>query len=169
MSQFKFNPEKTLEVLLYIIRNIENPDIYKCLKILYFSDKKNLENFGRFISGDSYVAMKHGPVPSGAYDIIKFIRGDGGFGTIDWETALEVKHNNLVPLREPNLDFLSESDIESLEYSINEYGDLSFSDLKDLSHDEAYDSVDKNDMISIEAIASTLKDKDLIMDHLKEG
>jgi hypothetical protein len=33
---------------------------------MYFADKAHLEQYGRFICGDSYVAMK--PVPIGTYE-----------------------------------------------------------------------------------------------------
>ncbi len=39
--------------------------------MMYFADRLHLERYGRFICGDSYVAMKNGPVPSFTYDILK--------------------------------------------------------------------------------------------------
>ena len=73
-KRFSFDPEKGIEVLLYIADKTK--DIYKILKILYFADKLHLSKYGRFISGDYYIAMKHGPVPSRSYDIIKIARGE---------------------------------------------------------------------------------------------
>ena len=42
--------------------------------VLLFADKKHLERYGRFITGDTYSAMENGPVPSFAYDVVKCIK-----------------------------------------------------------------------------------------------
>ncbi|CAD5970647.1 hypothetical protein PCC9214_03789 [Planktothrix tepida] len=77
--QFDFNIEKGIESILYILELLENkvqPTIHRVSKFLYFADKEHLEKYGRFIFGDSYYAMKHGPVPSQIYDLLKLVRGD---------------------------------------------------------------------------------------------
>lgn len=61
--------EKTTEVLLYITEQVT--DVYNALKVLYFADKDHLAKYGRQICGESYVAMKDGPVPSCTYDLVK--------------------------------------------------------------------------------------------------
>lgn len=171
--RFKFNSEKAIEALLFISKHAPKADIYHVLKIMYFADKEHLGKYGRFICNDYYVAMNNGPVPSGAYDIIKFIRGDG-YACVDDHArgSLEVypkPDHTVVPLREPDLELLSDSDIECLESAITHYGKLSFSRLKELSHDDAFNAADENDEIPIEAIAATLEDGDLIVKHLTES
>jgi len=164
---FTFSREKALEAILYAARIAPNKDIYHVLKILYFADKAHLEQYGRFIFGDSYVAMVHGPVPSGAYDIIKYVRNRST--AIPFEaakSAFSVSEDFIELHREPNLELLSKSDIKCIDEANKKYGHLTFGQLKNKSHDRAYKSADKNDFISIESIASTLKDGDLIIEHL---
>jgi len=74
---FVFKAEKSVEAILYIAQNVKQPTFHSISKMMYFADKVHLEKYGRFICGDNYVAMKHGPVPSGTYDILKVARGDG--------------------------------------------------------------------------------------------
>lgn len=107
-NPFKFDPEKAVEVILYIATRAKIRDIYHVLKLLYFADKAHLERNGRFICGDSYVAMKSGPVPSGTYDIIKDIRGDGIHSFAEHARhAFTVKDNyELSPLRDADSTFL---------------------------------------------------------------
>ena len=167
-KKHKFDIEKTIEVILYIAQRC--PDMYTALKVLYFADKEHLAKYGRLISGDTYVAMSHGPVPSGAYDLVKYARKDGVLWTnIPLDKAFTVRGNNIVPLREANTDYLSESDIESLNSAIEKYGTLSFSKLRQLSHDNAYKAADRNDFISLDAIAGTLPGGDLLTDYLHNG
>ncbi|MBX3353474.1 MAG: SocA family protein [Phycisphaeraceae bacterium] len=43
----------------------------RLLKLLYLADRTSLERFGRPITYDYYYALKHGPVPSQIYNLIK--------------------------------------------------------------------------------------------------
>jgi uncharacterized phage-associated protein len=162
--------EKAVEVILYLAKRAPIPDIYHLCKILYFADKKHLERYGRFICDESYVAMKNGPVPSGVYDLLKYVRGDGRVLQSEHaRNSFRIEEHRVFPFRDANLAMLSESDRECLDEAIAENGNLPFHGLKKKSHDAAFDSADENDFISIEAIAATLQDSDLIIEHLRNG
>ena len=45
---------------------------YDIVKALFLADRAHLNRYGRPITFDNYVAMKHGPVPTLAYDFLKF-------------------------------------------------------------------------------------------------
>ncbi len=166
--KYRFDAEKAIEVLLYIAE--KSPDIYNALKVLYFADREHLAKYGRLICGDSYVAMREGPVPSGAYDLVKYARGDGlCWLNIPIEEAFSVQGYSIVPHRRANLDLLSESDIECLDAAIKGYGHLSFGELKKRSHDKAYEAADQNDFIPLEAIVKTLPDGELLLDYLQNS
>lgn len=169
-SPFRFDPEKAVEVVLYIGNRAPIRDIYHVLKVLYFSDKAHLERYGRFICGDSYVAMKSGPVPSGTYDIIKDIRGDGIHSFAEHARHAFTLQDELEisPLRGADLAFFSESDIECLDESIEKYGSLSGAELKKLSHDEAYNAADENDFIDVEKIAGMFPGGEKLKRHLHD-
>lgn len=163
---YRFDPEKAVEVLLYVSTRV--PDMYKALKILYLADKLHLAQYGRLICGDRYVAMRLGPVPSGAYDLVKYARGDGFcWPDTPVEQAFAVQGNTIVPHRAANTDLLSESEIACLDEAISKYGHRSFGSLKRLSHDSAYEAADENDFMSLEAIAKTLPEGDLLLDYLQ--
>jgi uncharacterized phage-associated protein len=166
--RFRFNAEKTVEVLLYIAERCTN--VYNVLKVLYFADKEHLAKYGRFICGDSYIAMSHGPVPSGAYDLIKYARGDGWCSPgVPLEKSFTVQGNVIHPIRKANRDWLSESDMECLDAAIQEYGQMPFAQLKKLSHDAAYRKADPNDVISLEDIAQSLPDGELLLAYLADN
>jgi len=168
MRSNPFDPEKALNAILWIAKRIPSPTFHSISKLLYFADRIHLERYGRLISGDSYVAMKHGPVPSGAYDIMKAVRGDGTCAVEEEaQEAFTVDgRHDVIPRREANETLFSESDLECLHEAIARYGSLSFKALTDLSHDAAWDAADENDIIELEQIIATLPDGASLLEHL---
>lgn len=124
--------KKTTEALLYICPRLKVRGHYQMMKVLYWADKYHLAHFGRTISGDTYYKLEDGPVPTITYDRIK----DRTIINGNFETESFI----CTPIREPNMDYLSESDIEALEYSIEKYGHLSYGVLKRRSHDASWDA-----------------------------
>ncbi len=173
MDQNQFKKEKSLNAILYIASKVTNPDVYKVLKLMYFADKYHLGHYGSLISDDSYVAMKSGPVPSLPYDILKSTRKGKHrlFNDTEIERfkeALEVKDNHeVIQKKEPDFDFFSESSLKSFDYAIENYGHLSYKELKKLSHDSAYDAADLNDEISVIEIAKTFDNSESLVDYLQ--
>jgi uncharacterized phage-associated protein len=167
--KYRFDAEKALEVLLYITKRV--PDMYRALKVLYFADKEHLAKYGRLICGDTYIAMEKGPVPSGVYDIVKHARGDGFCSVnIPIKEAITLQGYSIKPLREANLDYLSESEVECLNSAVEQYGYLSFAQIKKLSHDDAaFKESDENDQIPLEAIVKNLPDSELILGYIANG
>jgi hypothetical protein len=165
IEKFIFKKQKALEVILYIALQV--PDLYHILKIIYFADKEHLSRYGRFINGDSYVAMKDGPVPSQSYDIIKALRGDGLYDLNNEDyNSVTIEENEVKPNRKANLDFLSQTDLECLDEAINKYKDYSFNQLHIESSDSAYEAADRNNFMSVIDIAKTLKNSDEVISYL---
>jgi len=140
----RFDEEKSLAVLLYLAKKSGgNIDLYKLVKLVYFADKTHLHEWGRTITGDQYSKMEHGVTPSGFYDMLKSVRGDG-----DWERDLSA-YFKVEPysegycvkaLKEPDLDELSESDRRILDQVFEENEHKTFTELKAKAHDMAYNS-----------------------------
>ncbi len=132
MKEFNLNKEKAANSLLFVVEKLEKADAHKIYKILYFADQKHLLKFGRPIFGDTYLKMQYGPVPS----FVKNIVDENMEG---WEEIVAKYNRHFVKsLKEANLDYLSESDIECLVESIEENKNLSFKELTEKSHDSAY-------------------------------
>jgi uncharacterized phage-associated protein len=169
--RFGVNPQKTIEVILWVAhRDKGNVDIYKVLKTLFFADVFHLNTYGRPITGDNYVAMIAGPVASFCYDVLK--QNDIAKAFIkDFSFA----RNDIfvVPGREPNLDLLSETDIEALEKGWAECKGLRFGEIKDKSHAHpAYSKTwdnrkTENDLMNFEDFIDPKNTATL--DHLREN
>jgi hypothetical protein len=161
-----FSQEKAIEAILFVANRIPHPTFHSISKVFYFADKLSLERYGRFISGDSYFAMEHGPVPSETYGIMQVAPANGFFG-------FRVEGYNVFPLRDADMDCLSESDIECLDHSVREHGPKPFRVLKKESHDQAYKRAwasrgsKKSAPMSVERIAEQLSDAASLIDYLK--
>ena len=171
---FRFDWKKGLEAIVYIANRSPNKTFHHISKIMYFADRLHLEKYGRFICGDKYCAMKHGPVPSGIYDILKLVRGNEPCSyfitpmTIDtFKDAFTVIDNyNVQAARESNIKLFSESDLECIDEAISQYGSLEFTKLADVSHDQAWENTDANDIMEIEGIINTLSNPKEIFEHI---
>ena len=165
-----FDRDKAIEVIKFVAKNAPNPDIYWIGKILYFADLIHLQKYGRLICGDDYAAIPYGTVPSATLDLMRQARRFAEvpeFHPAIGEFEIEGK-NKVVPLREPNIDFFSESDIECLNASIKENGNLTFSQLHEKSVDSAYKSADVNGFIDIEEIINMLPNSKSLLEYIRE-
>ncbi len=154
---YNFDNSKAINLLLYVLEKAGGKsDFLTIFKTLYFADKEHLSRYGIAISGDRYIAMENGPVPSGVYDILKVVRGDSPFRQL-LETYLPYfsveNQYNVVAHREPDLDEFSESEIECLDKSIKENVGLDFGTLSKKSHGPAWKAANANSEISITEIA----------------
>jgi len=165
-----FDERKAIEAILYVAARVGDPGFHRISKLLYFADKKHLARYGSVIAGDDYVAMRLGPVPSNAYNLMKAVKGvELRTNGEEAAKAFAVVDDCIIkPLREANLDYLSEADIESLDAAISEFGSLPFQNLTDLSHDSAWKAADRNDRMDIEDIAGASDDSETVVSFVRD-
>ena len=159
-----FQYEAALNALLFALSKLGGKsDMHKLCKILYFADQRHLSLYGRSITGDTYIAMQYGPVPSNVDDILKAVRGDSFFsGYVD-----ELK-DKLKELAEPDMDELSESDVECLTYAIDLCHDKSFGQLTDLSHGMAWTNTARDRAISVKDILREAGDEEEYVEYIAD-
>lgn len=165
-----FDRDKALEVILYIAKNLDGATLHSISKMLYLSDKVHLQEYGRLICGDRYIAMEYGPVPSAIYDMMKVAAGRESID-VDWDEIIldamqVVRGRDVIPKRECNMDMLSESEIECIQSALAEYGHKSFGQLTDITHDSAWEATDENQPISLDSIVGTLPNAAEVIDYL---
>lgn len=160
---------KKVEVILYLINRVVDPTYMSVAKLLYFVDKTSLEEFGTFVTDDSYVAMKNGPVPSRCYDLMKASDDTDRYGFV----TEYVYH--LRPLRDADMEELSEADIQCLDRVINAYGKFPTWHLRDISHDRAWEltwaeAAGRGSVpMPIERIADCIDTGDEIIEYLNDA
>ena len=171
-SNSNFNKDVAIQSILYIAENIgDRKDIHKICKILYFADREHLSLYGRSITGDTYIAMTYGPVPSKIDDIFKAVRGDSYFS----DRADELKEffgfkNRFIiyPKKKADTDYLSETDIECLNHAIEMCKDKSFGEITEMSHDLAWQNTQRDRTISIKDILREFGDDEEYASYISE-
>lgn len=171
-----FDSRKLTETVLYILCKTGGVDFYHAFKILYFAEMKHLAKWGCGIVPDKFCALKYGPVPTQLYDAVKELNHPQMPLS---EELSEVTHfagedapNVLLPKREANLGYLSQSEIEALDQSICENESLTFGQLKRKSHDAAWDEANRRvngtNIISPVTMAKVLNADDAILEYIEE-
>lgn len=169
-----FKKDVALQAILYILNSLGGKsDMHKICKILYFADQLHLSTYSRSITGDVYIAMQFGPVPSKIDDIFKAVRGDSYFSDSDF--AKELKSNfhfinkYVVCADKPaDMDYLSESDVECLDISIAKCKDKSFDALTELSHGLAWQNTQRDRAMSVKDILREAGDAEGYVEYIEK-
>lgn len=169
-----FKKDIALQAILYVLERMGGTcDMHKCNKILYFADNEHLSQYGRSITGDSYVAMDFGPVPSSIYDLFKAVRGEGYFSSaVDdiRETKFRfINKKDIIAIARPEMDYLSESDIQMLDKYISFFKDKSFEETTRLSHGYAWANTHRNSEISVRDRLTEFGDNDDYISYIEES
>lgn len=177
--RFRLNWRKCVEGIDFIAKLKPGITQYYIGKIFYFADKEHFLDWGRPISGDRYIAMEHGPVPSNIYDLLKPDSGQPDEIADEIYRLVVINQDGnkrRVFSRMTNKDEgLSRSDKEYLSEFFKTYGSMSFSRLRHISHlEEAYrsaeDSVGLNNEMDLSAWANEIchsdDDKNRLIEEL---
>lgn len=176
-SNFKL--DTSINALLYILQQLNGIcDEHKICKIFYYADQLHWSQYGRSITNDSYIAMKYGPVPSSILDIINDIRVAGRFpedtenqqylsdlsAKFKFEGSYDIK-----ALKQPDMDSLSESDVECLNNAIDFCKDKTFKQLTNISHGLAWNNTQLNKKMSLEDILKEAGNEPEYISYLLES
>lgn len=168
----RFDKEKLIEVVLYIINTTKGLDYYHVFKILYFAQQKHLCKWGSRIVADEFVAMEYGPVPTQLYSAVRnnehYAKELIPLFTEAIEFAGKDASNTLLAKRNTNMDYLSPADIESLNESIAENKGLSFGELVEKSHDSAWHAASNCGVMSVGDIARAGGANEGLVEYINE-
>ncbi|MDE5606439.1 MAG: SocA family protein [Bacteroidales bacterium] len=131
-------------VILYIINHSaeDKRDVYGIVKTAFFAQQRHFVMYGLPLFCDEVCALPFGPVPSQIYDILKIARGDSetcqrhrNDGLADIADTISFAYERYDAKEEADMDWLSVSNIDCLDYAINYVGKLSFQDIYERTHD----------------------------------
>jgi len=131
-----------IESLYYILKKIGKTDKLKLTQLMYLADKYHLLYFGRTITNDDYYATQYGLVGTTVKDILSFdpsLPEEESFISKEEKNyflnLIEKVENYNFKVKEKDIPFnmLSETDKESLDFVINKFGNMSSSELVELT------------------------------------
>ena len=140
--------DKIKAVVEYILQQMGAAvDYIHLFKVMYFAQEEHLAVYGVPMMYDTFVARKHGPVPSLTYKVLRVAEGK----TVDVTGELQAFASDLslsmsdghqvVTLADGvqcDMDELSRSNIRILDKWIDHCKDIKSFDLSELSHDKAW-------------------------------
>lgn len=117
-----FSPEAAVAAIMFLADRA-TPNMYDILKMLYVADKRHLNDTGRFMFGDEHCAMEKGALPSRAYDLIKYARGekDDHYGYPGVRSMIRVDDHKIRLLQKVPDDYLSASALNHLQSVVDEH------------------------------------------------
>ena len=130
MITFKYNKQKSIEAVLYLISKSgrNSYDLYKIIKMIFEADKYHLNHYMRPVTGDRFVSMDKGIVPSRIYDLCKVKDETAPFYR---KSSRIIKANRIA-----KCDYLSESDIEALDMAYDKLHSRTFGQICEMNHAE---------------------------------
>lgn len=141
---FRPKYDKIVELLLYLAHIKPGTDKYQAVKFFYLADKEHLNRHGRPITFETYFALPYGPVASKTKELLE---GDERILRAAKIKRLPFRIERVTrpgkedllkitdPLREVDFDLFSRSDIAVFDEIIDMYGDYTFDELYNLTHE----------------------------------
>jgi len=132
----------TIESLYYILKKIGKADKLKLTQLMYLADKYHLLYFGRTITNDDYYTTQCGIVGTTVKDILSFdssLPEEESFISKEEKdyflNLIEKVENYNFKAKEKDITFnmLSETDKEALDFVIKKFGNMSSSELVELT------------------------------------
>lgn len=132
--------------LLYIIEKSDAAkcDVYGIVKTAFYAQQIHLAEYGCPLFKDDICALPFGPVPSTVYDLLKLARGDQKEMTYHLSDGLSFvsdaigwDNERYFAKEQPDLEYLSQSDIQSLDKAIATVSKMDFNEIfRDTHGDE---------------------------------
>src|SRR5262245_6628003 len=168
--RFSFDERKTAAAAALLLQlSGGSMEYLRLIKLLYFIDRESLESLGRPLTGDRYVSMRHGPVLSTVYDLIKAtVYGQSVPGP--WSEHIRAAGRYRVSLREaPDLGPLSEAELDIVLQIFERYRKVDRWDVRDVSHElpEWEDPGDSSREIPLETILQVLGKTDAEIENVR--
>ena len=138
---------KIKAVVLYILKAFpEGVDYIHLFKVMYFAQQNQLKEYGLPIIYDTFVARKHGPVPTLTYKVLRGVEGKAEISSPelkDFADSLKVElshdgHQLILASKQAvcDMDELSVADVKMLDKWIDKCKGVDFFDLSDKSHED---------------------------------
>lgn len=122
--------KKTTQAINYFARKKEGQiNKMKAIKLIYLADRYHLRKYGRPVIGDTYLAMKFGPVGSYTLNVANFSEKNLDRECLRYAREYlghpknDSKGQEMLSKKEVDMETFSQTDIEAFERIYQEFGD----------------------------------------------
>lgn len=133
---FSFNERKAVQAAGRLISQSGGEMNYMALlKLLYLIDRESLLRWGKTVTGDTVVAMKHGPVLSRVFDLVS--QKKQGHSKSGWHNLIPRPAPYIYTVRfsgVPETSALSEAEVALIDEVFSQHRGKSEDDLVELTH-----------------------------------
>jgi len=129
---FRFNPDKSVQVMAYFLSRLGPTDKVKLMKLLYIADRNHFIQYGYPLTGSRQVAMDYGPLPSECLNLV-----DGGYQPDPGLPfrVLTVKDATVsLVTKTPKTDGITKEELATLNKVVEGFGSAGTWDLKKHTH-----------------------------------
>jgi putative zinc finger/helix-turn-helix YgiT family protein len=156
-----FDKEKVGILLSWLVQSCDNKynDKLKLNKLLFYLDFSHFKSTGQSITGISYRAIQHGPVPTFYDNIFAYYESEGIIMS-EWESDKSGKAREIFVSENPiDKSMFTKEEVETIEMIIEKFRAVSSWDLVTLSHKEKawVDLNEKREIVSYLDYAFDLK------------
>jgi uncharacterized phage-associated protein len=140
MATSLFNERRAAESAAFLLHRAGGTlPLIKLMKLMYLAERLSFKRYGEALTGDRLVSMDQGPVLSRTYEHINGARRSVEGGWEDWVSdraghQLALRDPSKIRSPEQDLMYLSESDLEVLGETWEEFGHLDKWALVDYTH-----------------------------------
>ena len=162
--------EAARATLLHVASSILRPKVRKLSALLYLADRVHLGRSGALMLGGFYEALKDGPAPLGAYNLLRAAQAHPEDARTFGFSVQGQQNDSLavLPLSAPDMDELSAAVLECLNLAITEHGQQDGPSLSQLSMDEGWQSCPPGGTMTAAHIAAYLPNARAVLDHLTD-
>ena len=157
---------------LYVVKKCGKAGYIRLFKILYFASREHIARYGRPIIADNFYALPKGPIPTFLYDALKHSHKseEEKLATEGLYNPVEEEYYVLKTSKEPDMDELSESEVECLDNAISKYKDMPENELSARSHGPAWkEHCQSHGRMNELSIAKEGGANEAMLDYIKEN
>jgi len=131
-TSFRFKPVKAMQAAAVLLdaEQTKQMSYYRLLKLLYFADRRHLQETGRPIIGGRTVAMDQGPLSSQVYDLIR--KEHSAYP--EWSQFFRIHGRYIEMLKHPGNGELSRREIRTLLAEAKKFEDREDDELGVIAH-----------------------------------
>lgn len=126
------NFDKAAHAVLFFAERMQ-PRKTRLNKLLYFSDFGHFSSHGNGLTGLTYRAIQHGPVPA-RFQALFDVLAREGYVSVAREALAQGEGERFLPLLPFDASLFSPAELTTLEAVVDTYGDLSSSGIVEVSH-----------------------------------